>query len=308
MVADPHDLESDIDDVAESGSTDSARSARELEAEIARIRSSPEGLQFEGRRGARRGRLERASDAAQAEAARAFGSAHRIGDAIPFGQPILVGHHSEARHRRDIRRIDQSMQRGVEATRRGEDLARRAAQVGSAGISSDDPAATTQLSRKLLDLEAAQAQMKAANLAIRKYAKSGVPAQVGALVALGFSEERAHEILRPDFAGRVGFPSYALSNNNAEIARVKKRVAELSARASAPERDPIRGEIEGLSFTLSEDRDLHRTQIRFSGKPGDELRARLRSAGFLWAPSQSAWQRQLSPQAWHRAFGALGLS
>lgn len=32
-------------------------------------------------------------------------TAHDISSAIPFGQPILVGHHSERRHRGDIERI-----------------------------------------------------------------------------------------------------------------------------------------------------------------------------------------------------------
>jgi len=40
---------------------------------------------------------------ASAEAAQA--AADRISDAIPFGQPILVGHHSEGRHRRDLDRM-----------------------------------------------------------------------------------------------------------------------------------------------------------------------------------------------------------
>src|SRR5699024_10261000 len=33
---------------------------------------------------------------------------------IPPGQPILVGHHSEGRHRRDLRRFDNNMRRSVE--------------------------------------------------------------------------------------------------------------------------------------------------------------------------------------------------
>ncbi len=36
-----------------------------------------------------------------------------IADAIPFGQPILIGHHSEGRHRKAIERIDNGMRRAV---------------------------------------------------------------------------------------------------------------------------------------------------------------------------------------------------
>jgi hypothetical protein len=42
---------------------------------------------------------------------------------IPFGQPILVGHHSEKRHRRDLARIDSGMSKGFEEGRKADRLA-----------------------------------------------------------------------------------------------------------------------------------------------------------------------------------------
>jgi hypothetical protein len=61
-------------------------------------------------------RASRMHDRAEALAAKAdrkgtaaearWNAGQRIADAIPAGQPILVGHHSEPRHRRDLRRID----------------------------------------------------------------------------------------------------------------------------------------------------------------------------------------------------------
>lgn len=47
----------------------------------------------------------------EAESAQASSSA--IAGRIPFGQPILVGHHSEGRARRDAQRIDDGMRRAV---------------------------------------------------------------------------------------------------------------------------------------------------------------------------------------------------
>ncbi|WP_241844770.1 DUF3560 domain-containing protein [Streptomyces silvensis] len=56
---------------------------------------------------------EYASNAAgRSEAARKRGD--QIAEGIPFGQPILVGHHSEARARRDQQRIDSSLRTHVE--------------------------------------------------------------------------------------------------------------------------------------------------------------------------------------------------
>lgn len=66
-----------------------------------------------------------------AEADRRFGAARAIGDHIPFGQPILVGHHSEGRHRRDLARIDSNMRAGVAAHRASEGAAHRAGEAAA---------------------------------------------------------------------------------------------------------------------------------------------------------------------------------
>ena len=62
-----------------------------------------------------------------AEAAHA--TANAISEHIPFGQPILVGHHSERRARKDAERINRSMHRAVEMCDRSRYWDRRAAGV-----------------------------------------------------------------------------------------------------------------------------------------------------------------------------------
>jgi protein-L-isoaspartate O-methyltransferase len=47
------------------------------------------------------------------DATAAHDAAKRIADGIPFGQPILVGHHSEKRARKDAERIDKGFRRAV---------------------------------------------------------------------------------------------------------------------------------------------------------------------------------------------------
>ncbi len=64
------------------------------------------------------------------ESNRRFETAHKIGDMIPFGQPILVGHHSEGRHRRDLERIDSNMGKSVEEQKKAEEYQRRAERYG----------------------------------------------------------------------------------------------------------------------------------------------------------------------------------
>jgi hypothetical protein len=49
-----------------------------------------------------------------------FKSANAINSFIPMGQPILIGHHSEGRHRRDLKRIDTCMQKSIEESKKSE--------------------------------------------------------------------------------------------------------------------------------------------------------------------------------------------
>jgi len=49
-----------------------------------------------------------------------FNKSHSITEMIPMGQPILVGHHSEARHRRDIDRSWSALGKGVELMKKSE--------------------------------------------------------------------------------------------------------------------------------------------------------------------------------------------
>jgi hypothetical protein len=59
-------------------------------------------------------------------AAGAWNASRRISDGIPLGQPILVGHHSERRHRRDLERMQNLASRSAEESRSAEADQRRA--------------------------------------------------------------------------------------------------------------------------------------------------------------------------------------
>jgi phospholipid N-methyltransferase len=72
-------------------------------------------------------RFEQYSDNRAAEAERAHKAVDAIAKNIPFGQPILVGHHSERHARRDAKRIEQGMRRAVDAWETSEYWTSRAA-------------------------------------------------------------------------------------------------------------------------------------------------------------------------------------
>ena len=153
-------------------------------------------------------------------------------------------------------------------------------------IKSDDERAIEKLEEKLEDMKNLQEQMKAANKAIRL---KDTEAGNDLLREMGYSEEAITELRKPDFCGRVGYPDYELSNNNANIHRVEGRLKSLKA---AKERGS--SEQEYKTFKVVENTEAMRYQIIFDGKPEADVRTLLKSNGFKWAPSQGAWQRQIT--------------
>lgn len=88
---------------------------------------------------------------------------------------------------------------------------------------------------------------------------------------------------------RAPYPGWALQNNLANIKRCEERVKDLKAvkEKGSSEKDF------GIC-TMAENTDAMRIQFFFDGKPDEEIRNVLKSNGFKWAPSQRAWQRQLT--------------
>ena len=93
-------------------------------------------------------------------------------------------------------------------------------------IKSDDERAIEKLEEKLEDLKSTQEQMKAANKAIRL---KDTEAGDDLLREMGYSEECIKKLREPDYCGRVGYPSFQLQNNNANIHRVEGRLKSLKA-------------------------------------------------------------------------------
>lgn len=161
--------------------------------------------------------------------------------------------------------------------------------VGTGGITSDDPNALPKLKARVEELERLQERMKAANAYYRKNKTlDGCPglseAQITKLKASMAADWRTDP--KP-------FESFNLSNNNANIRRLKARVAALeqeAAHAAEAPAEPVTGD----GFTIQENTDICRIQFIFDGKPDEDIRALLKSHGFRWAPSEGAWQRLLN--------------
>lgn len=87
-------------------------------------------------------KLEEWAANASTRAQAAWKAGHRIADGIPFGQPILVGHHSERRARRDAERIDSAMRQSIDQTKTAARHAERAAAAGAFKAYRTNPART----------------------------------------------------------------------------------------------------------------------------------------------------------------------
>ena len=157
---------------------------------------------------------------------------------------------------------------------------------GTEVIKSSDEDCIERLEYKLETLKTLQDKMKAVNAALRK---KDIEEGNLDLMELGYTEDDIKEIRTPDIIGRIGYPAYRLQNNNQEIHRIEERINSLK---TVKERGTTEEENEG--YTYKEDTELMRIQFIFDDKPDEETRAILKQYGFRWAPSQGAWQRQLT--------------
>lgn len=244
---------------------------------------------YEQKQEERRERLLASADKAEREAANRFKSADNVLSGIPLGQPILIGHHSERRHRAALERADNNMRKGVEAHKKAEHMRGRADGVGRAGVSSDDPDAIEKLREKLAELEKTLEQMKATNKALKKAFKTGDDQP---LRDLGLSPAGIAALKVPDVCGGIGFQPYEMSNRSANIRRIKKRIANLEATADDTTTEKTFGAVRVVDSV-----EENRLQIFFPGKPDENTRCCLRGWGFRWSPTAGAWQRHRSSAA-----------
>ncbi len=163
-------------------------------------------------------------------------------------------------------------------------------------ISSSDPNAVQLLQEKIDRAEALQARMKAANAVVKKHKNDRRPA-IPLLMAQGFTETQANQLFEPDFGGRIGFADYELTNNNANIRRMKQRIVEIQGETKTREMAPTETIETPAGISIVENSDNDRLQIFFPGKPAGFIRAMLKSNGFHWSPTEGAWQRQLNENA-----------
>lgn len=222
----------------------------------------------------------------EAESDRLYQLSQNMADAIPMGQPILIGHHSEKSDRRFRDKISVAMKRSVEADNKAAYYADKADSIkNNESIFSDDPEAVAKLEEKLNSLKEMQDFMKSANNCIRKDDKV-------AFLKLKFGSDKMWEELVQDKFGGKGFAHFTLTNNSANIRRIEKRVVALKKQGQTVAVDTV---INGIR--ILENRESNRLQLFFDGKPMQEVITQLKQYGFRWCRSEGAWQRHISNNA-----------
>lgn len=248
---------------------------------------------YETKKQARIDRYRDKADKARAESESLYKQSSDMLSAIPPGQPLLVDHYSYKSDKRYRDRAAHKMEQSMEAMDKASYYDQKAqAAENNTAISSDDPEAITKLKDKLDKLRNKQSLMKQVNAYYRKHqtcrgCDAISPEQAAELdnsTAKAYSFETAP------------FPAWALSNNNAEIRRIEKRIAVLEQNQEVG--------FQGWEFDggrVEANMDANRLQVFFDGIPPQDVRSALKSNGFHWARSAGAWQRQLTGNAIYAA-------
>ena len=167
-------------------------------------------------------------------------------------------------------------------------------QLSSKPISSSDPHALEKLTAKLAHHNLKQGEMKKANAHYRKN-----NTMVGFKNMTDTAAMNMDKHIDEDYRfNKQPYPSFQLTNNNATIKSIQKRIDTITSHRSD---QGIKGyRFEGGKVVANY--EIDRLQIFFDEKPEKEMRTTMKSVGFSWSPkNDNAWQRQLTSNALYAA-------
>lgn len=180
---------------------------------------------------------------------------------------------------------DKRLQELLEYRRHTLEVIKRKLQPELAPIMSGDSDAVERLTAKIAAAEADQQRMKQANQIIRK-ARGNTSFAATELLLLGFSESEISKLFTPNYMGHIGFEGWQLSNNNANIKRMRDRLTVIAAN-KVTENTVVHN---SNGIYIEDCAADNRIRIFFPGKPEAAVRSDLKSNGFRWTPSLNCWQ------------------
>ena len=215
-----------------------------------------------------------AAEKAETEGTAARARSDAISNMIPMGQPILVGHHSEKRHRKDIERIHNGMRRGYDLHQKAEEYRSRAASIeANDAIYSDNPDAVELIGGKLKEMKDLQALYKKINATHKKFKKDPASLDDSDL------SDKFKEMIRnyvPDYSWNPHpIAGYTLTNLSANIRRMEKREVIVEKKQAMQDEDIQIGDIK-IEGRPGE----NRIRIYFPGRVPLEMYQQLKRHGF----------------------------
>ena len=153
----------------------------------------------------------------------------------PMGEPIKIGHHSEAGHRKAFTNVERAAARVVENaammerhTQAAETIERELGR----SIYSDDDDAPAMLRERIADLEVVRDRQKAVNRQLLKAARAAGPVVDWHLILPGLDLTDV-ELQALEETARITrympgiHPKFNLASTTANIARLRKRLVEI---------------------------------------------------------------------------------
>ena len=143
--------------------------------------------------------------------------------------------------------------------------------------------------------------MKAVNLAHKRFLKDPDSLDKSELSEVDKEKVRRYQ---PAYSWEPHpFAPYELTNNSANIRRVKARVEGI-ARDQAK---PVEQIESATGIDYEDDPPANRVRLTFPGKPSQEVRTELKKNGFRWTPSLGVWQAYRNPWSMATARKIAGL-
>ena len=203
--------------------------------------------------------------------------AHSMASIIPFGQPILVGHHSESRDRNYRNRIQNKFGAAFEQMDKAKHHIGKAAGLENQlerSIFSDDPDAIENLEAKVASLEAERERMKTINKLYRKADVAGLAA-----ISIEYESLKAKLAEAGSYWGSAPYLPYSLQNLGGRILDAKRRIETVKARNQRAAKADAAG---GMTIERTQCGLTNYATVTFAEKPERKILNDLRAAGFRW--------------------------
>lgn len=156
-------------------------------------------------------------------------------------------------------------------------------------IFSDDAMAIEKLGAKITEAEEQQQFMKEVNAYYRKHKTLD-----GCELLNEEAKEKIEQSMRIVTWYDAPYPTFELTNNLANIKRLKDRVEEIKRLKERAENKTDNKYIKIDGLEVVEDAIDMRIRLIFDSIPNANIRDKLKNNGFKWSPKNNAWQRQLT--------------